>query len=69
MPRKSAKKAGNVGFLMELGIDRLYLEPKIDFLPFGTPKNKKSNQKPRKTQKNRSLGVRGGGDGERLSEG
>ena len=49
MPRKSAKKAGNTGFLTELGIDRLYPEPKSNFLPFGSPK---SQQKQIITQEN-----------------
>ena len=46
---KSAKKAGNTRFLTELGIDRLYPEPKSNFLPFGSPKSPKRKSK---TQEN-----------------
>ena len=35
MPRKSAKKVGNAGFLTELGIDRLYPEPTVAILAQG----------------------------------
>ena len=52
MPRKSAKKEGNAGFLTELGIDRLHLEPKIDFLSPGTPKNPQNPENPRKKSEN-----------------
>ena len=58
MPRKSAKKAGKTGFLTELGIDRLYPEPKSNFLPFGSPKSK---QKHIKTQDNAKIPVFFGG--------
>ena len=64
MPRKSAKKAGNTGFLTELGIDRLYPEPKSNFLPFGSPKSPKNTKT--KTQENVKIPDfwgRGGGSG------
>ena len=44
MPRKSAQKAGNTGFLTELGIDRVYPEPKSNVLPFGSPKKQIKTQ-------------------------
>ena len=37
--RENQPKAGNAGFLTELGIDRLHPEPKNDVLGPGTPKN------------------------------
>ena len=63
MPRKSAKKAGNTRFLTELGIDRLYPEPKSNCLPFGSPKSPKAHKKDKKMSKSRIFGVRVGGRG------
>ena len=44
MPRKSAKEAGNTGFLTELGIDRLYPEPKSKFPTIWEPKKQIKKQ-------------------------
>ena len=63
MPRKSAKKAGNTRFLTELGIDRLYPEPKSNFLPFGSPKSPKSKYKIEENVKIPDFWGKGGGSG------
>ena len=60
MPRKSARKVANARLLTELSIDRLYPEPKSNFLPFGSPKSPKANKKHKKMLKSQIFGVRVG---------